>query len=321
MKKLIALPLLLGSILFTTQVYAQESDDEVEGYVDEHELAHNLHELETPISTTVNDNEINIIAYELVVTRQKFIELHIFYDIVTDGEPGSINIQDIWLNAEQDGEPVPRVMSMKSERGDDFDPYRTSLRPGETPEGDAIPGMSYFYLRDYETPVDIYSSSGGLSFLSNVGDSILTIDISEILEYDDTPDEAVEAPEGEDIIETNNVFLEIVDYAVEDDLLYVTYNVTPKTLYNSIGMIDYQYITVAQQDGFNASTVLSTSWDTENEDGESYLDYHTDHLEPGETVEVTKVMELEDKEKPHTLEIREIVTNEVYYEEELDLGE
>lgn len=66
--------IMLSALFFTTQANAEVI------YIDEHELGHTLIELEEPITVTVEDVDVNIVAYEVVVTRLKMVELHVFYE-------------------------------------------------------------------------------------------------------------------------------------------------------------------------------------------------------------------------------------------------
>ncbi|MFC3899532.1 hypothetical protein [Aliicoccus persicus] len=169
--------------------------------------------------------------------------------------------------------------------------------------------MSQFYLRDSYSPIDIYHNNEPRFFKNTApGKQIATWDFNESLDYKDEPDEPVGAPTGENIIETDHVYLEVLDYELDGDYLFVTYNVTPKTLYNSYGFVNYQYIRVSQREGFGFgyTSVLIKSYDDENEDGERYLDDNTEYLEVGETVEETKVMEIIDEDKPFTIAIQKL---------------
>ena len=314
MKKYIMLmSIMLSTLFFTTQANAEVI------YIDEHELGHTLIELEEPITVTVEDVEVNIVAYEVVVTRLKMVELHVFYEFEDSPDALDQRVLETFINIEQDDEPASAVYSSLTARGDEYDAHRVSRASEPTFDGQKSYGNSYFYLSNPNSPVDIYHNES--KFLKGIGsgEHLATWDFNESLDYNDEPDEPVEAPSGDNIIETNHVYLEILGAELDDDFLFVTYNVTPKTLYNTIGLVDYQYLRVSQSEDVGYSTVLSVSYDHENEDGETYVNYNTDYLVVGETVEVTKVMEVIDPDQPFVLRVQEIVSNEVYYEEELEL--
>lgn len=298
---------MLSSLFLATQVNAEVI------YIDAHELGHTLIELDEPITVTVEDEEVNIVAYEVVVTRLKMVELGIFYEFEAEPDTLDQHAMDLFLKVEQEGNPASAVFSTQIARGDKYDAHRVSRAPEFSYDGKKSYGMSFFYLKNPYSPVDVYHNESQDIFSVNSGEHLDTWDFSVSLDYNDEPDEAVEAPRGDNIIETNHVYLEILDAEKEDDNLLVTYNVTPKTLYNTIGLVNYQYLKVSQIDGPGHSTGLSESTDYENEVEE------TEYLEVGETIEATKVMDIIDEDKPLSLRVQEIVSNEVYYEEELEL--
>ncbi|MFC3899533.1 hypothetical protein [Aliicoccus persicus] len=93
-KYIMILSIMLSSIFFTNQTNAEVV------YIDAHELGHTLIELEEQVTITVEDHEVDIVAYEIIVTRLKRVERNAFYEFESPPETIDQRVLETFISAE-----------------------------------------------------------------------------------------------------------------------------------------------------------------------------------------------------------------------------
>lgn len=273
------------------------------------ELANYQHEFETPIEFETPEGHYKIHAFDVIVSTNKDIELHIFYDVNLNDNQTPTNIY-----ARQNDKDPTIILKAPMPRLDGYNEYRSFQPQDIKNDTEHVKTSRVLKLKDYHEPITLYYKKGGLL---RGEEELETIDLSEALNFTDIPNETVVISHPEDLIETRNVFINILDIARDDDTIKVTYEATAKTLYNTERLVNNRYIQLVQETHPNAFTELERVIDTPYEDNLD-KDISSIGIPVGDTSKIVKVVKLYDDTSPLTLQIIDIPSGEVEYTKNLN---
>lgn len=330
MKRLLLLcfaPLLIPNVSQAIEVCDDEeeianghTECDIMQYESYKEFERYQHELETPISYEAPEGTYEVLAFDVIVGTDKDIEIHIFYNLTLDGESMDGEYLYSNINARQGEENATPHTNTPMSRLDDYNDYRQIIVPSEIHSSDTIQAARVLKLVDYETPVTLFyidyemDENGKITHSEEV--ELGTFDFNEELDFSDERDETVEISDGEGIIETRNVYIDILEAERNDDRVTVKYQATAKTRYNRERLINDRYIILKQETEPGSFVTLDRMTDTPYED-DLDKDLNFNGIKIGDTSEIVKVVELVDDSSPLTLDIIDIPSGKVVHTEDL----
>lgn len=259
-----------------------------------HELASYQYILEEPMTFTNENAEYKILAADFIVRSDKYIEMHLHVDMGDDGEPKEL------IHATQEELDATLTDKTPMARLDNFNAHRDETVHDKT--------TLIFELRDYEIPVKLTYSDEKIE--------LGTIDFHEGLQFNDESTNDVSPPEGEDVIETRNVYIDIEDITREEDTILLEYSATIKKTNLMEKHINNIMIQIKQETAPDEFITLAAAEDSEHQEA---LDKETRMvgLIVGDKTKLTKDVVLHDDTSPIILEIIDIPSNEAMYTEDL----